>query len=76
MIQKASVHNKWLLTLTMITLSGFRCTDKPDYNNHPWLLCRSIHDSRGGGGRGLTPLGILARTSGTPSPGFSTRVHL
>jgi hypothetical protein len=22
------------------------------------------------------PLGILAKTSGTPSPGFSTRVHL
>jgi len=24
----------------------------------------------------LTPLGILAKTSRTPSPGFSTRVHL
>jgi hypothetical protein len=24
----------------------------------------------------LDPLGILAKTSGTPSPGFSTRVHL
>jgi hypothetical protein len=26
--------------------------------------------------KALTPLGILAKTSGTPSPGFSTRVHL
>jgi hypothetical protein len=24
----------------------------------------------------LTPLGILAKTSSTPPPGFSTRVHL
>jgi hypothetical protein len=26
--------------------------------------------------KALTPLGILAKTSGTPSPGFSTHVHL
>jgi hypothetical protein len=26
--------------------------------------------------KALTPLGILAKTSGTPFPGFSTRVHL
>jgi hypothetical protein len=24
----------------------------------------------------LTPIWVLAKTSGTPSPGFSTRVHL
>jgi len=42
------------------------CTIKPKIRGPPQAI---FHES-------LDPLGILAKTSGTPSPGFSTLVHL